>query len=51
MIALFLMTVCCLYQAFTGEVIIKREDSLLIAFIGESIFELIIATSKDKDTD
>ena len=50
MITLLLLTVCNLYQAFSGDVIIKSEDSMLIAFIGEAVFELLIVY-KGKDTD
>ena len=49
MIVLFLLTVCSLYQAFSGEVVIKDTESMLIALIGESVFEFVIALSKDKD--
>lgn len=49
MIVLFLWAVCGLYQAFTGEIIIKDEGSMLIALVGESVFEFVIALSRDKD--
>lgn len=51
MIVLFLWTVCGLYQAFSGDIIIKDTGSMLIALVGESVFEFVIALSKDKDTD
>lgn len=51
MIVLFLWSVCGLYQAFSGDVIIKDASSMLIALVGESAFEFVIALSKDKDTD
>lgn len=42
MISLFLWGLCCLYQAFSGEVIIKDTDSMSIALICELAFEFLI---------
>ena len=51
MIVLFLWSVCCLFQALTGNVAIKDTNSMLIALACELGFEFLILLFRVKVSD